>query len=98
MWSGWVVDGGKSRIVLAALVTPADVMENVPMRDLLWRVCFRRKLRPHQVTGDTTYGTIDNIVAIEDAGVRAYVPLPDFDSRTPFYGKGEFAYDASQDA
>ena len=40
----YVVDGGKARIILAALVTPADVMENVPMRDLLWRVCFRRKL------------------------------------------------------
>ena len=42
----YVVDGGKRRIILAALVTPADVMENVPLRDLLWRVCFRRKLRP----------------------------------------------------
>ena len=38
----YVVDGVKARIVLAALVTPADVMENVPLRDLIWRVCFRR--------------------------------------------------------
>ena len=75
----YVVDGGKARIILAALVTPADVMENVPLRDLLWRVCFRRKLRPQQVTGDTTYGTVENIVAVEDAGIRAYFPLPDFD-------------------
>ena len=30
-----VVDGGKRRIILAALVTPADVMENQPMLDLL---------------------------------------------------------------
>ena len=57
----YVVDGGKARIILAALVTPADVMENVPMRDLLWRVCFRRKLRPRQVTGDTTYGTVRSL-------------------------------------
>jgi hypothetical protein len=53
----YVVDGGKARIILAALVTPAEVMENQPMLDLLWRVCFRWKLRPRQVTGDTTYGT-----------------------------------------
>ena len=26
----YVVDGGKARVILAALVTPADVMENVP--------------------------------------------------------------------
>ena len=93
----YVVDGGKARVVLAALVTPADVMENVPMRDLLWRVRFRRKLRPRQVTGDTTYGTLENIVAIEDQGIRAYVPLPDFDRRTPYFGKGDFAYDAETD-
>jgi hypothetical protein len=31
----YAVDGGKARIILAALVTPADVMENVPLRDLL---------------------------------------------------------------
>jgi Transposase domain (DUF772) len=41
----YVVDGGKARVILAALVTPADVMESQAMRDLLWRVCFRRKLR-----------------------------------------------------
>ena len=67
------------------------------MRDLLWRVRFRRKLRPHQVTGDTTYGTVENIVALEDAGIRAYVPLPDFDHRTPFFGQDDFAYDAERD-
>jgi transposase len=92
------VDGGKRRIILAALVTPADVMENVPLQDLLWRVCFRRKLRPHRVTGDTTYGTVENIVAVEDAGIRAFFPLPDFDARTPFFGKGKFVYEGSVDA
>jgi hypothetical protein len=94
----YVVDGGKKRIILAALVTPADVMENVPLRDLLWRVCFRRKLRPGQVTGDTTYGTIENIAAVEEAGIRAFFPLPDFEARTPFFGKGAFIYDPAQDA
>jgi len=94
----YVVDGGKARIILAALVTPAEVMENQPMLDLLWRVCFRWKLRPWQVTGDTTYGTTENIVAVEDAGIRAYVPLPDFDHRTPFFGRDAFTYEAERDA
>jgi hypothetical protein len=93
----YVVDGGKARIVLAALVTPAEVMENLPMLDLLWRVCFRWKLRPQQVTGDTTYGTTENIVAVEDAGIRAYVPLPDFDHRTRFFGRDRFTYDPHGD-
>jgi transposase len=93
----YVVDGGKARVILSALVTPADVMENVPLQDLLWRVCFRRKLRPRQVTGETTYGTVENVVALEDAGIRAFFPLPDFERRTPFFGKGAVTYDAIQD-
>jgi transposase len=94
----YVVDGGKHRIILAALVTPADVMENAPLQDLLWRVCFRRKLRPQQVTGDTTYGTVENIVALEDAGIQAFFPLPDFDRRTSFFGRDQFVFDAEVDS
>jgi hypothetical protein len=37
----YVVDGGKARVILNVLVTPADVMENQPMLDLLWRTRFR---------------------------------------------------------
>jgi hypothetical protein len=88
-----VVDGGKARIILAAFVTPADVMENVPMCDLLWRVCFRRKLRPHHVTGDTTYGTVENIVAIERQEIRAYVPLSAAGYRAGMFGDTDFVYD-----
>src|SRR5439155_17689554 len=94
----YAVDGGKARIILAALVTPADVMENQPMGDLLWRTCFRWKLRPKRVVAETTYGTAENIVALEDAGIRAYFPLPDYADRSPFYGTGDFTFDAEQDA
>ena len=94
----YVVDGGKRRIILATLVTPANVMESQAMRDLLWRVCFRRKIWPHQVTGDAKYGTTENIVAIEDAGIRAYVPLTDFEHRSTRYGRDAFVYDAVEDA
>ncbi len=48
----YVVDGGKARIVLNVLVAPAEVTENRPMLDLLWRTVFRWRLRPHHVTGD----------------------------------------------
>jgi transposase len=92
----YVVDGGKRRIILAALVTPADVMDNVPMLDLLWRVCFRSHLWPRQVTGDAKYGTTENIVAIEDAGIRAYVPLP-AEATTAFFGRDAFTYDPEPD-
>jgi transposase len=32
----YVVDGGKARVILNVLVSPADVTENQPMLDLLW--------------------------------------------------------------
>jgi hypothetical protein len=72
-------------------------MDNQPMRDLLWRVRFRWKLRPRQVTGDTKYGTAENIVAIEREHIRAYVPLPDLEHRSPYYSQREFRYDAQRD-
>jgi hypothetical protein len=93
----YVVDGGKHRIILDALVTPADVMENQPMLDLLWRARFRWHLSPDRAIGDTTYGTVENIVALEDASIRAYVPLADFDHRTPYYGARSFTYEAETD-
>jgi Transposase DDE domain len=93
----YVVDGGKQRIILAAGVPPAEVMDNQPMLDLLWRVRFRWHLRPRQVTGDTKYGTLENSKAIEDAGIRAYVPLPDWEHQTSYYGPSKFIYDAAQD-
>ena len=93
----YVVDGGKARIIMAVLVTPSEVMENQPMLDLVFRTRFRWKLWPRQATGDTTYGTVDNIVALEHEHIRAYVPLPDFDHRTSFYGKHEFRYDPQRD-
>ncbi len=93
----YVVDGGKARIILQALVTPSEVMDNQPMLDLVFRVRFRWKLWPRHVTGDTKYGTIQNIKAIEDAGIRAYVPLPDWEHMTLFYGPSKFSYDAEHD-
>ena len=93
----YVVDGGKARVVLAALVTPAEVMENQPALDLLWRSCFRWQLRPRHVAGDTKYGTVENVAALERAGIRAYFPLKDWGLRTAFYGPRDFVYDAARD-
>ncbi len=93
----YVVDGGKARIILGVLVTPSEVMDNQPMRDLIFRTCFRWKLRPRHVTGDTKYGTTDNIVALEREHIHAYVPIADLTQRTPFFRQEDFQYDAQRD-
>jgi IS5 family transposase len=93
----YVVDGGKARIILQVLVTPSEVMDNQPMLDLIFRTRFRWNLQPRHVTGDTKYGTIENIKALEDAGIRAYGPLPDWEHQRPYFGPAQFTYDAEHD-
>ncbi len=92
-----VVDGGKARIILGVLVSPFEVTENKPMLDMLWRTVFRWKSRPLRVSGDSAYGTVENIAAIERAGIRAYVALKGAGQGRPFFGKDEFAYDPERD-
>jgi len=93
----YVVDGGKRRIILGVLVTPGEVMENQPMLDLAWHVRFRFHLQPQQATGDTTYGTLENIIALEREDIRAYVPLPDWEHQRDYYGPHQFTFDAERD-
>ena len=93
----YVVDGGRARIILTALAAPAEVQENQPALDLLWRARFRWKLHPRQVTADTKYGTSENIVDIEQERIRAYFPLSAAGQRAGMFGEHEFTYDAAVD-
>ena len=93
----YTIDGGKARIILHAMVTPADVMENTPMLAMLRRVMFRWRVKPKRVIADTTYGTVENIREIEESGIHAYTPLADWDRRAGYYGPSQFTYDAEQD-
>src|SRR3712207_96120 len=61
----YVVEGGKARVILDVLVTPAEVTENLPMLELLFRSRFRWRLHPRSVTADAAYGSTENIAAIE---------------------------------
>jgi transposase len=93
----YVVDGGRARVVLNVLVTGAEVTENLPMREMLFGSTFRWGLRPRSVTADAAYGTRENLAAIEKAGVRAYVALPDQQKRTSLFTIEDFLYDAERD-
>jgi Transposase DDE domain len=84
-------------VILDVLVTPAEVTENLPMLDLLFRSRFRWRLQPRSVTADAAYGTTENIAAIEKAGIRAYTALADHEKRTSLLGRDAFTYDAEKD-
>ena len=93
----YVVDGGRARFIIAALVTPSEVMDNQPMLDLLWHARFHWKLWPRHVTGDKKYGSEENLVAIEHQGIRAYIPIADVDHRTEFFSIHDFTYVTERD-
>lgn len=58
-----MVDRGKARILVDALVAPAEAMEDRVALDLLWPARFRWQVWPDQATGDRTYGTLDIITS-----------------------------------
>src|SRR5260221_9589466 len=93
----YVVDGGKARVILAALVTPATITDNMPMLDLARWVRFRWKVHPRIAVGDTKYGTIANIAELEQEGIRAYLPMRDYANDTLFFPPERFSYDAEHD-
>ncbi len=63
----YIVDGGKARIILNAQVTPASIMDNTPMLDMVHWTCAKWKSNPKTVTSDAKYGTVPNIAGLESA-------------------------------
>jgi hypothetical protein len=93
----YFVDGGKARIILAALVTPASIMDNTPMLDLARWVRFRWRIQPQIAVGDSRYGTVANLVALEQDGIQAYTPVYDRREGRGLYPADRFTYDAEHD-
>jgi transposase len=93
----YIVDGGKARIILSALVAPASIMDNTPLLDLVDWTCSRWQLEPKIAAGDAKYGTVPNIVGLEERGIKAYLPIPDLSNRSEYYSSDLFQYDAEQD-
>ena len=93
----YVVDGGKSRIILAALVTPGAIQDQAPMLDLQRWSRFRWGIDPHLAVADKKYGTLHNIVGLEDEGIRAYWGMPDHRHRRNRFSDEHFQYNPELD-
>jgi transposase len=93
----YVVDGGRARIILAALVTPADVQDNQVMIDLLDRVRFRYHLHVRHVIGDSKYATGENLRQLAERSIRPSMPVVDYEQVTHFFRHRDFIYDAATD-
>jgi hypothetical protein len=91
-----VVDGGKARIILSVLVTPASIMDNTPLLDMVDWVFARWELTPEIASGDAKLGTVPNLVDL-DRGMKACIPLPDLTNRNQYYPASKFTYDSEKD-
>ncbi len=89
----YAVDGGKARIILAAFTTPADVMDNTPLLDLLDRARFRFQLPVKRVVADSKYGTGENLHGLAERGIVGYMPVVDYEQSSPFFKHKDFIYD-----
>jgi transposase len=94
----YVVDGGKARIILGALVTPADVQDNQTLLDLLDRTRFRYHLHVRRVIGDSKYATGENLRGLAERGMQAYMPVVEYQQSSPFFRYSDFTYDAATDS
>jgi transposase len=92
----YLIDGGRARIILHAFVTPGDVAENMVLLDQLRRTMFRRKLRPERIIADSKYATTTNIRTLEEEGMRAYVPLPEWDKSSSHFKRAAFTYEPAE--
>jgi len=93
----YIFDGGKARIILSALVSPASIMDNTPLLDLIDWTCSRWSLEPRIAVGDAKYGTVPNMVGLEKRGIKAYLPTADLSKRNEYYSSDMFQYDAEND-
>ena len=90
-----MVDGGRHRILLAAMVTSANITDNIPMLDLIRWGRFRWHIHPCIAVADSQYGTVDNIVGLFADGILPFTPRTDF--RKPNkYTYDQFQYDREQ--
>ena len=93
----YVVDGGKARIILCALVTPASITDNAPLLDLVDWVQIRWHVKPKRAIGDAKYGTVPNIVGLEEEGIQAFFPTSDYSQRTGYFPAKDCLYDFEND-
>jgi hypothetical protein len=47
--------------------------------------------------GNAKYGTVSNIVGLEESGIKAYLPTPELSRRSEYYSSDQFQYDAEDD-
>lgn len=54
-------------------------------------------VHPQRLIADSRYGTVEIIRMLEENGIRAYVPLHDWEHKTAYFGPSKFTFDTTRD-
>jgi hypothetical protein len=91
----YVVDGGKARVILEVLVTAAEVTENLPMPEMLFKSTFRWRLRPRSSHSRRRLRHEGEHSGHREGGhPRLVTALPEQGKRTSLFTIEDFVYDA----
>jgi transposase len=93
----YAVDGGKARIIVGMVVTPADVQDNQVFLELLDRARFRFHLHVKRAVADSKYATGENLRGLVERGIVGYMPVVDYQQSSPFFRQRDFIYDPETD-
>lgn len=95
----YVVDGGRARVILAALATPSAIHDPTPMLDLAWWTRFRWQLKVRYAVADQRYGTSANLAGLESNGLTAFIPVfrDAVEKQPQRFPKSMFTYDPDND-
>jgi hypothetical protein len=72
-------------------------MDHTPMLDLARQTRFRWGLHPRLAVGDKKYGTVPNMVSLEQDGTHAYLGRPDYRQRHKLFNSEQSRYIREQD-
>jgi Transposase DDE domain len=87
----------KARIIVGVLVTPADVQDNQAFLDVLDRARFRFQLPVKRAIADSKFATIENLCALEQRGIRAYMPIVEYRKNGRYFSQTDFTYNQETD-
>jgi len=94
----YAVDGGKARIIVGVLMTPAEVQDNQAFLDLLDRAQFRFHLHVKRAVADSKYAAFENLRELEQRGIRASVPIVEYRKNGRFFRQQDFTCDPESDS
>lgn len=92
------MDGGKARIRVGVLVTPAAVQDKQVFLDLLARARIRFRLPVRCASAAATYASGETLRGLAERGIGGYLPVVDYAQSSPCFRHAAFTSEREPDS